>query len=106
MCNCIKEVSELTEQQLKESCEKEGHTLLRINSGFHGDGLENTVFTLSKDNNVTGLRLKTNFIARYTFKKKDGSDSRPKALHVPLLFTFCPFCGERYEKEEEKVEMS
>ena len=47
-------------------------------------------------------RLYVNFIIQSTFTKVDGTESKPRNDTIAIFFTYCPFCGEKYEKEETK----
>ena len=44
------------------------------------------------------VRLYANYIVKSTFKKKDGTTSKPKNEHVSIYFTYCPFCGKKYDE--------
>ena len=46
-------------------------------------------------------RLYVNYIVKSTFKKKDGTTSKPKNEHISFYFTYCPFCGKKYEEEKK-----
>lgn len=39
------------------------------------------------------IRLYATFLIKSTFKKKDGTTSRPRNEHVNVFFSYCPFCG-------------
>jgi hypothetical protein len=50
------------------------------------------------------VRLYSNIIADYTFEKKDGTRSRTQHMHSPVIYNYCPFCGQKIkaDKKEEK----
>lgn len=98
MCDCIQKVTETTLEHIAKLCASKGEKLSPLNTTFERDGMQNTVFTMSS-NTINGEVLKTDFVWRSTFIKKDGTQSKQKAHHISLMFTFCPFCGEKYGKE-------
>lgn len=93
-CNCIEEVSKTTLDHLTKKSEEDGATVMEIQT-WDGDGMQNTTYCLS-DSQISGEVLKTEFVYRTTFIKKDKSTSRPQKNRCSLIFTFCPFCGIKY----------
>lgn len=44
------------------------------------------------------VRLYSNYIILETvFEKKDGTTSKPRKEHVAIYYSYCPFCGKKYE---------
>lgn len=99
MCNCIDEVNEKTFQYAKNAYEKNNETILPLD---YDEGIQNLTLMLGDDNNQpSGYVQTTTFEFRTTFKKKDGSTSKPKKNRPSLIFTFCPFCGVKYAQNNE-----
>jgi len=44
------------------------------------------------------VRLYANYTFKTSFTKKDGNTSQPKNGYVSIFFTYCPFCGKKYEE--------
>jgi hypothetical protein len=99
MCDCIKTTSEAVLNHITDSCAKKGETVLPIKT-YDGDGLQNTVFTMGGNGAINDYVLKTDFVYKTTFIKKDKTVSNPKANHIQLIFSYCPFCGEPYNKSK------
>lgn len=90
MCDCIKKISEAALRQVEAQLNKSNdEALLPLKETRQNDGILNP----------SGLKLKTNLIFQTDFKKKDGTRSKPRNSSMPLLFTYCPFCGIPYEGE-------
>ncbi len=102
-CNCIKDVSErILEHATKQALEKNETIILPIRD-WDDEGMRNWAFSMGNRDGVTTIsskKLKTDFVYRSTFKKKDGTDSKPRPYHISLMFTYCPFCGKPYEEPE------
>ncbi|MFZ4413624.1 MAG: hypothetical protein ACOYOV_11110 [Bacteroidales bacterium] len=45
------------------------------------------------------VRLYVNFIVKSSFEKVDGSTSKPINEHVSIYFTYCPFCGKKFNNQ-------
>jgi hypothetical protein len=85
-CNCILETQDLIKKEViaQNSKTENGYKYL-------AGAYENlSLFPIT--------RFYTNFIIRSTFKKKDGTTSRPKNSHVSIFYKYCPFCGNEYPK--------
>jgi len=87
MCQCIERIESATMDRLKE---KHPERKL-IEEGDSGE-IQNQSFMLDG----SGTKLYVPLKYRYTFTKKDGSESAERSDTVNILFTFCPFCGTKY----------
>lgn len=102
-CKCIDQVSGTILESMREKCAAKKETIQEINT-WNGEGLLGQTMLLSDDNQLCGNVMKTDFVFRTTFTKKDGSESKPRPNHVAIVFTYCPFCGVKYK--EEKLDSS
>jgi len=93
MCNCIKKTEARLLEHLREKYPD------RIINMDHDDGLQNQAFTFGEGSGENKIYI--DFFSHYTFKKKDGSQSVSKKDTVRMFFTFCPFCGEPYNKPKK-----
>lgn len=96
-CNCIEEVANTALEHIIAQCKEKNEKVVLPLKTYDGEGMLNTTFVLG---NGGGQYLKTDFVVRTTFKKKDGSESKPKTSHMALIFTYCPFCGVQYKVDE------
>jgi hypothetical protein len=87
MCDCRKEIEgKLLERFKEQAPEAKGHSLtLKGYALIFGDTLKEKGF----------MELET----EAEFPTKKGG-IRKKKTRQNLIFTFCPFCGERYELKE------
>jgi len=83
MCNCINDVLEKVKQQAEDY-------------SANGEKVESIEFEHRSHYPITALY--SNVIAKTTFIKKDGNRSKPINNHVSIFYTFCPFCGQKYQK--------
>jgi hypothetical protein len=44
------------------------------------------------------IRLFNNFVIKSTFEKKDGTISKILKNRIAIFFTYCPFCGRKYDE--------
>lgn len=86
MCDCIKTVKQAVIDKVSSNEHNPKCYKLEEVSWEHV-----TIFPKS--------RLYTNIMLRSTFEKKDGSTSKPRNEHVPIFFTYCPFCGEKLSEK-------
>ena len=100
MCDCIKTTTEVITKSMHDKCVEKNETMLEIKN-WDGEGLQGTTFAFG-NNGLSGEFLKTDFIFKSTFKKKNGTDSKPKNNHVSIIYTYCPFCGVKYRKDSEE----
>lgn len=89
-CNCIKEVETKLLEKFKENYK--GDTCNNVSANF-----ENQVLSLDTGN----WALVNPFKVEYTFTKKNGDESRTQYWKVNMGMLYCPFCGQKIEKEEE-----
>lgn len=94
-CNCLEKIEETTLEMLTKNCAEKNEKLLELKD-WDGDGLQNRTLLLGDGG---GERLKTEFVYKTTFTKKDGSESKARKHSASLLFTYCPFCGVKYDYE-------
>ncbi len=47
------------------------------------------------------FRLYSNYTIKSSFEKKDGTESKPKIEHVSIFYSYCPFCGKKYQQRDE-----
>ncbi|STD53056.1 hypothetical protein [Empedobacter falsenii] len=88
MCNCIKEKEEFLYEKIAEKHPEKNFTLNSFEDGFI-----NRSYLFDNDKIV----INNDFKMKYTFTKKDGSQSVPKYLTVSILPAYCCFCGEKIE---------
>ena len=84
MCDCINKVKQMVADKVSSN--------ERNPKGYKIDDIKwehCTIFPKS--------RIYTNLMLRTTFEKKDGSTSKPRNEHVAIHFSYCPFCGEKFE---------
>ena len=83
-CNCISKLAEDIKAQIttSQTQKQKGYNLIR-------GKWENL-------NWFPKFRLYSNYIIESTFEKKDGSTSKLKKDHVVILYTYCPFCGNKF----------
>lgn len=93
MCNCIKQVTDKLRDIAAKECEDNGTVMCPFDSD---DGLQNQTLVFAEQSR---WQLKTEFKYRSVFTKKNGINSRPKTHRINILFTFCPFCGEKYSEK-------
>ena len=108
MCDCIDKISTDVLKHVTESHAAKGETVLKPNS-WNNEGMLNTAFALitkSEPREIAGTQLRTHFVYRYTFEKKDKTTSKPKVMNVALQFNFCPFCGQPYSKPKGSIKVS
>lgn len=102
MCNCIKDAEDKFFAHATKLCQDGKETIQPIKS-WDGEGLLNTTFAMGAKGGISGHVMKTDYVFKSTFIKKDGSVSKPRNHHMTIVFSFCPFCGKPY-KEEPKEE--
>ncbi len=84
-CNCLDKTKEkIVEHIVNDTSNQKDFILLESN-------WENSIF-------YPVSMLYVNFVWKYKFTKKDGSDSKPKNGHTKIFFSYCPFCGKEYTK--------
>ena len=84
-CDCMKD----SENKIKEHLSKRK---------TNPEGFEITKSYWEYKSWYPKVRLYVNYIVKSTFKKKDGTTSKPKNEHVIIYFTYCPFCGKKYDE--------
>lgn len=84
-CNCIEEIKKKILDQANEK-----------GKAVKGYKIKNSYFEHSSF--YPKLRLYSNFIIDYTFEKKDGNESRVQHQHAAILYSFCPFCGQKLQE--------
>lgn len=84
-CNCMKDIeSKVKEHVLSQETNPKGFEI--VSSGW-----ERATWYPKK-------RLYTHIILESRFEKKDGIISKPRNGHVAIHFSYCPFCGKKYEE--------
>jgi hypothetical protein len=91
MCDCINTVTEKI--LAKQAEQKPERTILPLEE-FDGEGLGNRAFTFGSGD---GYKMFVPFVYRYTFKKTNGETSKTRKETVNMFFTYCPFCGTKYD---------
>ena len=79
-CDCIKYLGNAIQDRANKDPERPNGFKI-IESGFD----QVTIFP--------DTRTYSSYIIKSTFKKKDGTESRPKSSSVMVVHTYCPFCG-------------
>jgi len=83
-CNCIDTFSKLVVDELNQREQKpDGYKVLHSQ-------WENIIHYPHK-------ALYATLLVKSSFRKKNGSESVPRNESFTLTFTFCPFCGNKYE---------
>lgn len=83
-CDCLKKTSELIINKISEKeTNPKGYKILEADWEYKSW--------------YPKVRLYANLIIKSTFKKNDGSISKPKNQHVSIYFSYCPFCGKKYD---------
>lgn len=86
-CNCIKEVKEkVIDYMTNKKTNPKGFKIIETRWEH------STIYPKQ--------RLYVNHIIQSTFTKVDGTESKPRNDTVAIHFTYCPFCGNKYDKEE------
>lgn len=83
MCTCI----ETSENKLIEHLKSKGQNVV--------DGEFQNKPALMFGTNT--IKLFSPFKYTYTFKKKNGIDSKQRTNTVNVFYNYCPFCGLKYE---------
>lgn len=90
MCDCVKEIEKKSEQSIQEQTPKALISKVEfVDRSF--------VF----DKKVPRLATHSTVEYRHQFTKANGELSKPRTKKVMLLHSFCPFCGEKYEKDKK-----
>ena len=100
MCNCIRKVTEKVIDSVTKSRAAKGETILPLT--YYKDGFQSGGYGIVSDIHglkIPGARLMGDFVFQSTFRKKDGTTSKPKKNKIIVLFTHCPFCGIPYDGE-------
>lgn len=82
-CTCIDDLLEKVKQRDLSEDKRNGYQVDRIY--FEGQSI------LSK-------KLSANVLIKSSFVKKNGERSRLINKHAVIMFNYCPFCGQKYEK--------
>lgn len=90
MCDCIKRLN----GELLIYVEKDKESVGIVNKGQ----LQHMGLSLT---GKSGWRTYQEFEYEMTNKKKDGSMGATRNYKLSIYHTFCPFCGEKYQKEDE-----
>lgn len=84
-CNCIKEAKDKIIEYMNNNTKKP--------KGFK------VISTRWERSTIyPKVRLYSNHIIQSTFTKKDGTESRPVNDTIAIHFTYCPFCGIKYQE--------
>ena len=83
-CSCLKDVQEKIIEHILESKN-------------NPNGLKIIASDWEKKSWFPKVRLYANFIFKYSFTLKDGKTSQPKNSSMEIFFSYCPFCGKKYE---------
>jgi hypothetical protein len=84
-CECIKTVADNIVKRMSERERKpDGYEIIR-------HSWENEALMFGSG----GKRLYTVYNIESTFKKVNGSTSKPKKEKINVTFSFCPFCGKK-----------
>jgi hypothetical protein len=98
MCNCLKEIEEKCQQQIKESVTKNYTVSEWRDKGtflHKGIGLKKN----DKGISVAGTVLSLPVVAKYVRQRVNGEpEKRETSITMTVLPTFCPFCGVKIEQ--------
>lgn len=84
-CNCINTLAETVVNELNQRESKpDGYKVLHTQ--------------WERMNSWPQRTLYANFFVKSSFRKKAGGESVPRNETFVLVFTFCPFCGKKYEE--------
>lgn len=89
MCNCIKEIEEKTFQVIQYQ-----------NDGEFTKGNINPSSFPIVNNQFKNRQTHSEYEFTFAPKKKDGSIGKSKKKTVNIMHSYCPFCGEKYQRNK------
>lgn len=101
MCNCIKEVIAKSAEMISQKLTAESKVLIDDSIEF-----ENLSYVYGNGEPSLGRNTVVMPLSyRYQYGKKDGTLGRERRGTVSILPSFCPFCGEAFNKEDQLEEV-
>lgn len=83
-CDCLHNTSELIKKRATDNSQRSGYEIIEAD--------------WERISWFPKHRLFSCYIIKGTYKKKDGTKSKPVYDHVNIFFTYCPFCGSKFPK--------